>query len=98
MSKKYFCTLTRDYHPILFPDSNISFFFERGNRDQLKKKMLPLRNLRKYPIYNYVGIKKRSSIENFLGALNQKPLLSFSSNNNHKRSLLYNVIKKAEKD
>jgi len=98
MSKKYFCTLTREYHPIIFPDSNISFFFERGNRDQLKKKFLLLRNLRKYPIYNYIRNKKRSIYERLFGSIGQKPLLFFSSNNNHKRSLLYNVIKKAEKD
>jgi hypothetical protein len=98
MSKKYFCTLTRDYHPILFSDSNISYFFERGNRDQLKRNSLPLQNLRKYPIYNYVLRKKRSFYEKLFGRINQKPLLFFSSNNNHKSSLLYNVIKKAEKD
>ena len=98
MSKKYFCTLTREYHPILFPDSNISFFFERGSRDQLKKKILPLKNLRKYPIYNYVWHKQRSFYIKLFGSINQKPLLFFSSNNNHKRSLLYNVIQKAEKN
>jgi hypothetical protein len=98
MSKNYFCALTREYHPILFPDSNISFFFERGNRDQLKKKLLPLKNLRKYPIYNYVWRKKRSIYEKLFGSIGKKPLLFFSSNNNHKRSLLYNVIQKAEKN
>jgi hypothetical protein len=98
MSKRYFCTLTREYHPILFPDSNISFFFERDNRDQLKKNLLPLKNLRKYPIYNYVWRKKISFYEKLFGSISQKPLLFFSSNNNHKRSLLYNVIQKAEKD
>jgi hypothetical protein len=98
MSKKYFCTLTSEYHPILFPDSNISFFFERGNRDQIKKNLLPVRNLRKYPIYDYVWNKKRSLYEKLFRSIGKKPLLFFSSNNNHKRSLLYNVIKKAEKD
>jgi len=98
MSKMYFCTLTREYHPILFPDSNISFFFKRGNRDQLKKNLLPLENLRKYPIYNYVWRKKRSLYEKLFGNIGQKPLLFFSSNNNYKKSLLYNVIKKAEKN
>ena len=98
MSKKYFCTLTREYHPILFPDSNISFFFKGGYRDQLKKNLLPLENLRKYPIYNYVEREKRRLIEKLFGSIGQKPLLFFYSNNNYKRSLLYNVIKKAEKN
>lgn len=98
MSKKYFCVFTKEYHPIIFPDSNVSSFFERGTRDQLKKNLLLLKNFRKYPIYNYERDKKRSLRERLFGSTVPKHLLCFSSNNNHKRSLLYNVIRKAEKN
>jgi hypothetical protein len=98
MSKKYFCLFTREYHPMVFPDSNVSSFFKSGLRSQLKKNLLLLKDLRKYPIYNYERDKKRGLYERLFGGAGQKPLLCFSSNNNHKRSLLYNVIKKAEKD
>ena len=98
MSKKYFCVFTGEYHPIIFPNSNVSSFFGRGAGDLLKQKLLLLKNLRKYPIYNYERDKKRSLYERLFGGTYYKPLLCFSSNKNHKRSLLYNVIKKAEKD
>lgn len=98
MSKKFFCIFSREYHPIIFPDSNISVLCGKHSQGQLKRDIKVIKNLRRTPIYNLVKNKRIGFFEKHSGNVKNMLFYFFSSNNNHKNSLLYNVIKKAEKN